>query len=76
MEILQINMNMIETYSVMTIKSMIKNYDHKQWHEDLQNKSTLKFMENSSSPSKMNKNCMTTQQLLSHCLKLEVEPLD
>ena len=22
----------------------------------------------------MNKNCMTTQQLLPHCLKLEVEP--
>ena len=30
-------------YSVMTIKNMIKNYDNKQWHEDLQNKSTLKF---------------------------------
>ena len=40
MEILQINIHMIETYSVMTIKNMIKNYDNKQWHEDLQNKST------------------------------------
>ena len=43
MEILQINIHMIETYSVMTIKKMIKNYDNKQWHEDLQNKSTLKL---------------------------------
>ena len=42
MEILQINIH-IETYSVMTIKNMIKNYDNKQWHEDLQNKSTLKL---------------------------------
>ena len=37
MEILQISINMIDTYSVMTIKNMIKNYDYKQWHEDLQN---------------------------------------
>ena len=66
---------MIETYSVMTIKNMIKIYDNKQWHEDLQNKSTY-YIENSSSPYEMNKNCMTTQQLLSHCLKLEVEPSD
>ena len=43
MEILQINIHMKETYSVMTIKNMIKNYDNKQWHEDLQNKSTLKL---------------------------------
>ena len=28
---------------VMTIKNMIKNYDNKQWHEDLQNKITLKL---------------------------------
>ena len=34
---------MIETYSVMTIKNMIKNYDNKQWNKDLQNKSTLKL---------------------------------
>ena len=27
---------MIETYSAMTIKNMIKNYENKQWHEDLQ----------------------------------------
>ena len=27
----------------MTIKNMIKNYDNKQWHEDLQTKSTLKI---------------------------------
>ena len=43
MEILQINIHMIETYRVMTIKKMIKNYDNKQWHENLQNKSTLKL---------------------------------
>ena len=43
MEILQININMIETYSVMTIKNMIKNYDNNHWHEDLKNKSTLKL---------------------------------
>ena len=43
MEILQIKIHMIETYSVMTIKNMIKNYDNKQWYEDLQNKSTLKL---------------------------------
>ena len=34
---------MIETYSVMTIKNMIKSYDNKQWNEDVQNKSTLKL---------------------------------
>ena len=35
---------MIETYSAMTIKSMIKNSDNKRWHKDLQKQKHIEII--------------------------------
>ena len=41
MDTLQLNINMIESYNVSKIKTIIKHHDDALWNTDLQNKSTL-----------------------------------
>ena len=41
MDTLQLNINMIESYNIAKIKTVIKHHDDTLWNTDLENKSTL-----------------------------------
>ena len=41
MDTLQLNINMIESYNIAKIKTIIKHHDDALWNIDLENKSTL-----------------------------------
>ena len=41
MDTLQLNINMIESYNIAKIKTIIKHHDDALWNTDLENKSTL-----------------------------------